>query len=48
MYAQPLMDGMAILTNKTGVNYDLTDGISHSFQIFDTGNNLNAPFGENW
>ena len=42
------MDGMAILTNKTGVNYDLTDGISHSFQIFDTGNNLNAPFGENW
>lgn len=42
------MDGMAILTNKTGVNYDLTDGISHSFQIFDTGNNLNAPFGTNW
>ena len=39
---------MAILTNKTGVNYDLTDGISHSFQIFDTGNNLTAPFGENW
>ena len=42
------MDGMAILTNKTGVNYNLTDGISHSFQIFDTGNNLNAPFGTNW
>jgi len=48
IYAQPLIDGMAILTNKTGVNYDLTDGISHSFQIFDTGNNLTAPFGENW
>ena len=48
MYAQPLMDGMAIITSKTGVNYDLGDGISHSFQIFDTGNNLTAPLGENW
>jgi gliding motility-associated-like protein len=48
MYAQPLMDGMAIITNKTGVNYDLLDGISHSFQIFDAGNNSAAPIGENW
>jgi len=48
LYAQPLMDGMAIITSKTGVNYDLLDGISHSFQIFDAGNNSAAPIGENW
>jgi gliding motility-associated-like protein len=49
VYAQPLMDGMGIITNKTGFNINGFNGFSsHSFQIFDAGNNLSAPLGQNW
>jgi hypothetical protein len=49
LHAQPLMDGMSIITNKTGFNINGFNGFSsYSFQIFDAGNNLSAPLGQNW
>tara|TARA_Y100000385_G_scaffold230751_1_gene242477 strand:- start:54 stop:2699 length:2646 start_codon:yes stop_codon:yes gene_type:complete len=49
MYAQPLSDGMAIVTNKTGFNTTGGDGFSnYSFQIFGAGENILAPLGQNW
>ena len=42
-YAQPLQNGMAILTHWTG-----TSGQWNAFSIFDTENNLSAPLGQNW
>ena len=49
VHGQPLSDGMAIITNKTGSNINGFSGFSsHSFQIFDAGNNLTAPIGQNW
>ena len=49
LHAQPLMDGMSIITNKTGSNINGFNGFSsYSFQIFDAGNNLSAPLGQNW
>ena len=49
IYAQPLTDGMAIITNKTGSNINGGDGFSnYSFQIFDAGNNMAATLGQNW
>jgi len=48
-YAQPLTDGMAIVTNKTGFNTTGGDGFSnYSFQIFDAGNNMTTTLGQNW
>jgi gliding motility-associated-like protein len=42
-FAQPLQNGMAILTHWTGAS-----GQWDAFSIFDTENNLSAPLGQNW
>jgi gliding motility-associated-like protein len=42
-FAQPLQNGMAILTHWTGVS-----GQWDAFSIFDTENNMSAPLGQNW
>lgn len=41
--AQPLQNGMAILTHWTG-----NSGQWDAFSIFDTEDNINAPLGQNW
>ena len=42
-FAQPLQNGMAILTHWTG-----TSGQWDAFSIFDTESNMSAPLGQNW
>ncbi|MEJ6793780.1 MAG: gliding motility-associated C-terminal domain-containing protein [Flavobacteriales bacterium] len=42
-FAQPLQNGMAILTHWTGAS-----GQWDAFSIFDTENNMSAPLGQNW
>ena len=42
LFSQPLMDGMGIITHSTEF------GNGPSFQIFQAGDNENAPLGSNW
>lgn len=42
-FAQPLQNGMAILTHWTGAS-----GQWDAFSIFNTENNMSAPLGQNW